>query len=223
MERRPYADEPLLSKAVRRRREFEREGDMAAPAAGCVEGASGASDAGAASAVAEPAVVEEEVDRLHGHARAPLPLQYECTSFPSFMSGLHLRARECHSRQERMVRSLWRLPALSERARKAATERERLHMCVHNVRGGHMWREQHTFSSAVWQAQRARAEHLELHGFGLVLFISFLYNPFLYLPLVKGSADVASVLRARLLNVQRASFVRFRALSARTPAPTARH
>jgi hypothetical protein len=119
------------------------------------------------------------VDRLHGHPRAPLPLQYECISFPSFMSGLHLRARECHSRQERMVRSLWRLPALSERARKAATERERLHMCVHNVRGGHMWREQHTFSSAVWQAQRARAEHLELHGFGLVLFISFLYNPFL--------------------------------------------
>ena len=121
------------------------------PQALCVEGASGASDAGAASAVAEPAVVEEEVDRLHGHARAPLPLQYECISFPSFMSGLHLRARECHSRQERMVRSLWRLPALSERARKAATERERLHMCVHNVRGRR--REQHTFSSAVWQAQ----------------------------------------------------------------------
>ena len=65
------------------------------------------------------------------------------------------------------MRSLWRLPALSERARKAATERERLNMCVHNVRGGHMWREQHTFSSAVWQAQR-RAEHLELHGFGLI-------------------------------------------------------
>jgi len=105
VKRRPYADEPLLSKAVRRR-EFEREGDVAAPAAGCVEGASGASDAGAASAVAEPAVVEEEVDRLHGHPRAPLPLQYECISFPSFMSGLHLRARECHSRQERMVRSL---------------------------------------------------------------------------------------------------------------------
>jgi len=112
------------------------------------------------------------------------------------------------------VRSLWRLPALSERARKAATERERLHMCVHNVRGGHMWREQHTFSSAVWQAQRARAEHLELHGFGLFLRYLLSLQP---LPLVKGSADVASVLRARLLNVQRASFVRFRALSARTP------
>ena len=112
------------------------------------------------------------------------------------------------------MRSLWRLPALSERARKAATERERLHMCVHNVRGGHMWREQHTFSSAVWQAQRARAEHLELHGFGLFLRYLLSLQP---LPLVKGSADVASVLRARLLNVQRASFVRFRALSARTP------
>jgi hypothetical protein len=99
--------------------------------------------------------------------------------------------------------TVWRLSALSERARKAATERERLHMCVHNVRGGHMWREQHTFSSAVWQAQRARAEHLELHGFGLFLRYLLSLQP---LPLVKGSADVASVLRARLLNVQRASF-----------------